>query len=213
VISQSIVADIERAKHVLKQLESILEKLNVSLEYEENILYRRDLESDTISDYSSRVVILYSEALATHPTFIRMISKFKSVQSNYIQVDDSMESQLACRKIVKSIAARFSGAPNPPRCIINLQSAQMIPFREKEQVIIIGKRYIQFEKDVLRKFENQFRGVGFHFVSDQGLFGGGALTYELAQSFHEITIIEITLSQSFIEDESNVHRLLEILTE
>ncbi|MHA1480106.1 MAG: hypothetical protein ACTSQZ_01610, partial [Candidatus Thorarchaeota archaeon] len=100
-----------------------------------------------------------------------------------------------------------------PQCIINLQNALMISFREKDEVIIIGKRYIQDENEMLRKFENQFRGVGFHFVSDQGLFGGGALTYELTQSFQEITIIEITLSQSFIEDESNIHRLLEILTD
>lgn len=212
MISQSIVTDIERAKHVLKQLESILEKLNESLAFEENRLYRGDLKSDAISGDSSRVIILLSEALTTHPTFIKMLSNFRAVQSNYIQVDDSLESQLTCRKIVKSISARFSDTPNPPRCIVNLQSALMIPFREKDQVIVIGNRYLQDENEILRKFETQFRGVGFHFVSDQGLFGGGVLTYELARSFQEITIIEITLSHSFIEDEYNIHRLLEILT-
>ncbi len=214
MINQRIVSDLEKAKSVVKQLEAVLVKLNVSLEFEENTLYRRDMSSDATRESTTGVVVLFSETLSNSQTFISVLStKSSAVESNYIQVDDIMESQLTCRKIIRSLSVKFRNSPTPLNCIINLQCVQMIPPREEEQVIVIGKLYFQDVKEIIQKYEDQFRGLGFHFVYDQGQFGGGVLTYELIQSFPESTIFEITLSQSFTEDESNMHRLLDILTE
>ena len=75
--------------------------------------------------------------------------------------------------------------------------------------------YKHGQKSKVQKLYSRFQEIGYQILEDIGEFGGGPLTYqlvELAKRLGDITVLEITLSHQFAEDEESVANILESFT-
>ena len=207
--------DLERAKVVLINLESILKRLNDRFLYQEQIILEKEaVRNSSIEQGLSKAIIILPDIFGSSICFLNALSLFPDTKKpTLIQKKDSRESKDTCLKIIRLVSSRLKEMDKKPTLIVNLQIMGLPPILENQNTIIIGKRFYQDYSHTLDDLMGKMREHNFQVMEDTGLFGGGPLTYELSTSFKEITVVEITLSGLIVENETNMRRFLGTLSQ
>ncbi|MHA1638146.1 MAG: hypothetical protein ACTSUO_08705 [Candidatus Thorarchaeota archaeon] len=208
--------DLERVVLVLTNLESVLKRVNNTLRHKEQIILEKEaVKNKSIEQGLSNAIIILPDNLSSSPCFSNALALFPDTKKPtlLLQKKDIVESKDAYSKIIQLVSARLKEMENRPTLIVNLQTKSLLPILEDKKTIIIGKRFYQDYRQTLDGLIKTMRRHDFQVIEDTGLFGGGTLTYELSNLFKGITVVEITLSQMIVENETNMRRFLGTLSQ
>lgn len=207
--------DLEKAVLVLNNLESILIRINDALKHKEQMILEKEaLRDRSIEQGLSNAIIILPKSLASTSCFSNALSLFPDTKKpTLLQKSDPSESKKTCSKIIQLVSSRLKERDRRPTLIVNLHSTGLLPIVEKQNTIIIGKRFYQDYMRAIDQLVTKMRKHDFQVNEDTGLFGGGPLTYELSALFKKITVVEITLSRMIVENETSMRRFLGALSQ
>lgn len=214
---RSILQELERVESVLTSLFKKLSDVNDHLRPLEHSLRAEEFSSSGsyVRGTSNGMVCILSALIRGDPlsNSLELIRgkgrKFPAI----IKGSDRSETKSTCDSILKIVEGKPGGIPI--NYVINLRWANLPPVIDGSNVLVIGTRYYHEQKDELKKLFGRLQETGYQILEDKGEFGGGLLTYklaELAKKLGNITVLEITLSRHFAEDHERVANILESLT-
>jgi len=213
----SLLQELERAESVLGNLFEKISKVNSYLKPLEHSLRTEEFSSSGsyIPGASNGIVCILSALIKGDPLFNSVESirgKGRKLPA-IIMGSDRSETKSTCNSILKILEGNPSGIQIS--YIINLRWANLPPVIDSTNALVIGTRYLHSQKDVLKTLYNRLQEDGFQILEDRGEFGGGPLAYKLtefAKKIGNITVLEITFSRHFAENQEKVVKILESLT-
>jgi hypothetical protein len=204
----SLLHELERAESVLDVLLERLSDLNAVLEPIERRMRVTDFSSSGVFvQGASRGVVCVLSGLIRGDPLERALRSLKGRGiPTLIKAGDRTESPSTIDSIVNMVTAEDQ--KKQVEYIVNLRWSELPRPIEREDVAILGTRYLKGDVTLLRK---KIESVGVVVLEDGGEFGGGPLVYELIHKFADKSdqlILELTISQGLSE---NVSLLTEIL--
>ena len=176
----SLLHELERAERVLNVLLERLSSLNAALEPIERDMRVSDFASDGVfvQGASRGVACVLSGQIQGDP-LERILGTLKGRGlPTLIKAGDRTESQSTVDSVVNMVIAEDQ--KKPVDFIVNIRWSELPRPIEREDVAILGTRYLKGDVTPLRrKIESQ----GVVVLEDAGEFGGGPLVYELIRKF------------------------------
>ena len=212
-----LLAEIEKTEKVLEGLFQKISKVNEYLGPLEHTLRSEDLSStgSFIPGMSEGIVCVLSAIIKGDPLANSISSitgkgrKFPSI----IKGSDRSETKSTCDSILKIVEGNPGGLPIS--FVINLRWANLPSSINSNKILVLGKRYIHDQRRNLKKLSERYEEMGIEVLEDRGQFGGGLLTFKLAnlaRKLQTMSVIEITLSRHLAEDSKRVAEILESFT-
>jgi hypothetical protein len=213
----SLLKEIERAERVLDSLLQRLSKLYHSLEEVESNLRVSDFSSSGmfVQGLTNGIICILTANIKGDPIYNVLESlKGKGLKlSAIIKGSDRSEAPDTCDSILKIIKAKFNH--NTTRLIINLRWSALSALIDKDNVVIIGTRFIHGSNDEISRFKKNLKELNLEVFEDDGEFGGGLLTYKLtnfAKNIDSLIVLELTLSSTLLENTKKVAEILEMVS-
>ena len=121
-----------------------------------------------------------------------------------------MTTLTVARMIPSEVLAKEEGQV----IVANIQKEYMLKPLERSKTVILGERYYLDSGNVILGLTNAMKKLNLNVLTDNGLRGGGALTYELVKTLQDrplSSVVELTLSCSVSENTDALYRLVEAL--
>jgi len=213
----SLLQELERVESVLTSLFRKISTVNEYLKPVEHSLRAEEFSSNGsyVPGISNGIVCVLSALIRGDP----LSNSIESIRGKgrrlpaIIKGSDRSETKSTYDSILKIVEGKPGGIPI--NYVINLRWANLPSVIDDTNVLVIGTRFRHGEKAMWKKLYNRFQEAEFQILEDRGEFGGGPLTYklaELAKKLGNITVLEITLSRHFAENQERVAKILESLT-
>lgn len=214
---QSLLKELEKTETVLNRLLKKISIVSDLLRPLEHSLRSEDFSSSGsyVPGTSNGVVCILSALIKGDPlsSSIELILGRGLKLPAIIKGSDRSETKSTCDSILKIVEGKPGGTPID--YVINLRWANLPAVVDGINVLVIGNRFHYRKEETMKKLNIRFEELDFHVLEDVGQFGGGPLTYRLAEfarKLKNVTVLEITLSHSFAEDHERVANILESLT-
>ncbi len=207
----SLLQELERTEKVLTVLLERLSSLNAALEPIERDMRVTDFTSSGVYVQGlSRGIVCVLSGLIKGDPLEHILSKLggRGIPA-LIKAGDRSESQSTVNSIVNIVQAEDQ--KRAVDFIVNLRWAEFPKPLEKENVAIIGTRYVKGDVKSLRK---ELENLGVIVVNDDGEYGGGPLVHEFAKtkmSTPDNLVVELTLSRRLSENLPLVTVILNVL--
>ncbi|MFW9768140.1 MAG: hypothetical protein ACFFF9_06425 [Candidatus Thorarchaeota archaeon] len=207
----SLLHELERAESVLNVLLERLSDLNAALEPIERSMRVSDFSSSGVFvQGASRGVVCVLSGLIQGDPLERVLSNLKGRGiPTLIKSSDRTESQSTVASIVNMVTAEDQ--KKHVEYIVNLRWSEFPRPIERENVAILGTRYLKGDVTLLRKM---IESLGVVVLEDAGEFGGGPLVSELIRTFEKRSdqlILELTISHGLSENIPLLIRILNII--
>jgi hypothetical protein len=207
----SLLQELERTESVLEVLLTRLANLNAALEPIERDMRVTDFASSGVYvQGSSRGIVCVLSGLIKGDPLERVLSSLKGRGvPALIKAGDRSEFQSTVDSIVNMVLAEDQ--KKPIKYVINLRWSQFPSPIEKENIAILGTRYLKGDVASLRK---EIETLGVVVLEDEGEFGGGPLVYEFIRALvnrSDSLIFELTLSKRLTENIPLVIGILNVL--
>jgi len=213
--NDSLQKQLIRAKQSLQQTSDVLEKFITILEPTEQTLMRREFQSRTVLDPGhSKVVLCLEDELAESRSFRKALSKMDVKKPTLVKIPEDRTSRRTNLTVARMIPTEVLANSEGSVLVVNVQKELMLKQLENDKVVIIGTRYFHDSDNMIDQIEQTFKSQGVNVLPDNGLYGGGALTYELVRTMQErpqSTVVEITLCKSVADNTNILKRILESL--
>lgn len=204
-----------RAKKTLGNTGKVLDRLVAILEPAEQALMRREFQSKTILDPGqSKVVLCLEDELAESRSFRKALSKLDVKKPTLVKIPDDSTSRRTNLTVAKMIPSEVLANSEGHVLVVNMQKELMLKQLESTKAVVIGTRYYLDFDNIISKIEQTLQSLGVHVLTDNGLYGGGALTYELVRTMQQrpqSTVAELTLCKSVADNTNVLRRILESL--
>ncbi|TXT57413.1 MAG: hypothetical protein BAJATHORv1_10114 [Candidatus Thorarchaeota archaeon] len=205
-----IKQDLERAKIIIKEVIGTLASISDKMgKVEQNIRIKQSaLEGDYIIREPS-IIICVDSVDSENKRVVTALHKLVSrnhFKPSEIAIDDAKENLETCNKIANILRAHIQKYGSTIS-VIYLKTGRIPQKLDKNNVIIIGKRYHRCGEEIAARLEKN----GFEVVTDLGEFGGGRLIYHIITELDKYDrgkAVEITISQSLLHDEAQLFKLL-----
>ena len=159
------------------------------------------------------------EFIVCIPTYLSSIIQEMMEKSilkpSLIWIDDSEESRYSCHQISQLIETQFLETSKNRKAILNIRSSLMIQPFEVKPTVMIGKRYILANNELLVQFTTNLKERGLQVFYDDKEFGGGPLVSTLIRTLDlpkDSFIVEFTLSQSVVKKIACLNAIMEALS-
>jgi hypothetical protein len=204
-----------RAKKNLQHTGEVLDRVIAILEPTEQTLLRREFQSRTVLDPGqSKVVLCLEDELAESRSFRKALSKMDVKRPTLVKIPEDNTSRRTNLTVARMIPTEVLANSEGSVLVINLQKELMLKQLENEKAVIIGTRFYLNNDNMFQQITQILKTQGVNVLSDKGIYGGGALTYELVKTMQQrpqSVVAEITLSRSVAENTNILRRLLESL--
>lgn len=207
----SLLQELERTEKVLEILLTRLSDLNAALEPIETDMRITDFTSSGVYvQGASRGIVCVLSGLIKGDPLEHVLSKMRGRGiPALIKAGNRSESPSSIDSIVNMILAEDK--KKPVEFIVNLRWSVFPKPLEKENLAIIGTRYLKGDVSRLRK---ELEILGVDILEDDGEFGGGPLVYEFNRIFAskpDTLVFELTLSRSLTKNIPMVTGILNVL--
>ena len=213
---RSLLKELERTEIVLQDLLTTLSNLNSALKPIEREMKVSDFASsgEFVQGASRGVVCVLSGLIQGDPLqrILTENGRGRDIPA-LIKAGDRSESAMTVESIVNMLHSE--NQKRSLEYVINLRWSELPAPLEREKVVIIGTRYESGNSIRLAKLEKDLEKIGLKIVTDDGEFGGGPLTYEVAKSFSDssnLLVTELTLSHQVAENNTTVIQILNVLS-
>jgi len=213
--TEAIQAQLQRAKKSLRETGETIDRLIKILEPTEKALMQREFQTRAVLDPGeARVVLCLEEELAASRSFKKAISKLDTKKPTLVRIPEDKTSRFTNLTVAKMIPSEVLSKSEGRVLVVNIQRELMLKQLENSKAVIVGQRYfLDSSNDIARVFQTfESQNVDAHY--DFGLYGGGALTYELVRTLKnrpKSTVFELTLSKSVAENTNILLRIIESL--
>lgn len=212
---ESIQNLLEKARKVLEDTGETIDRLTVTLEPIERSLALREFQSRTKLDPGeSRVVLCIEEELAVSKPFRKALSKLDSKKPTLVKIPEETASRMTTLTVARMIPSEVLSKEEGQVIVANIQKEYMLKPLERAKTVILGERYYLDSGGVILGLANAMKKLNLNVLTDNGLRGGGALTYELVRTLRDrplSSVVELTLSCSVSENTDALQRLVEAL--
>ncbi len=212
---RQIEKQLHRAISLLMHTQDTLFRITESLRPTEQALIRKEFETKTVVDRGeSKVVLCLEEELASSKAFKKALSKIGKRKPTLVRIPEKSDSHLTNLTIARMIPSDVLASENGSVVIANIQKEKMLKHLEDKKAVIIGTRYLLDDKSTIGKLSESFVEKNMTVYTDNGLNGGGQLTYELVRTLeHRLntSVVEITLSCSVAENSGMLEKVLQSL--
>jgi hypothetical protein len=213
--NDSLQKQLIRAKKDLQETGKVLDRLIKVIEPTEQTLLRREFQSRTVLDPGqSKVVLCLEDELAESRSFRKALSKMDVKKPTLVKIPEDRTSRRTNLTVARMIPTEVLANSEGSVLVVNVQKELMLKQLENDKVVIIGSRYYHDSDDMVNQIEQTLKSQGVNVLSDKGLYGGGALTYELVRTMQkrpQSTVVELTLSKSVADNTNILRRILESL--
>lgn len=211
---RGLLQELERTEKVLEVLLTRLSNLNSALEPIEREMRVTDFASSGVYvQGASRGIVCVLSGLIKGDPFERVFSEKRgSGIPALIKAGDRSESPSTVESIVNMVHAEDQ--KKPVEFVVNLRWSVFPGLIEKENIAIIGTRYLSGKPREVKKLKAELEALGVIVLEDDGEYGGGPLVYEFIMSFKnkpEPLVIELTLSLKLSENVTQVTKILNVL--
>ncbi|MFW9810319.1 MAG: hypothetical protein ACFFE6_13155 [Candidatus Thorarchaeota archaeon] len=206
--------ELERTERVLEVLLTRLSELNSALEPIEKMMRVSDFASSGVYvQGASRGVVCVLSGLIRGDPFDRLLNENRGRGiPALIKAGDRSESQSTVESIVSMVHAKDQS--KSVEFIVNLRWSVLPKPIEKENIMIVGTRYLSGNPQEVRRLIVELQGLGIEILEDDGEFGGGPLVYEFIKSYNNKQtplVVELTLSHKLSENQNLVTKILNTL--
>ncbi|MHA2360115.1 MAG: hypothetical protein ACXAB5_07565 [Candidatus Thorarchaeota archaeon] len=211
---RGLLQELERTENVLEVLLTRLSNLNSSLQPIERELRVTDFVSSGVyvQGASRGIVCVLSGLIKGDPVERVLNEKSGSGIPALIKAGDRSESQSTIESIVNMVHAE--GQKKPVEFIVNLRWSVFPGPIEKENIMIVGTRYLSGKPSEVKRLKAELEKLGVDILEDDGEYGGGPLVYAFIKSFKnkpEPLVIELTLSHKLSKNLTLVTGILNVL--
>lgn len=209
-----LLQELERTEKVLEVLQTRLYDLNSALEPIERMMRVSDFASNGVfvQGASRGLVCLLSGLIRGDPFDRVLVDKRGLGIPALIKAGDRSESPSTVESIVKMVHAE--NQKKSVEFIVNLRWSVLPRPIEKENIMILGTRYLSGDRHEVERLKAELEGLGIVILEDDGEYGGGPLVYEFIKSYENKPvplIIELTLSHKLSENQALVTKILNVL--
>lgn len=209
----SLFQEIERAERTLGNLLQRLSSINTSLETVESNMRVNDftMSGMYVPGSANGIVCALTGDIRGDPIRDALENlKGKGFRLPVIiKGSDRSESKATCNSIMKTIGAHLKLTKT--KLIINLRWSTLSPDIDSSDAVVLGTRYKHGSKREILMFKEKLIELNLQVFEDEGEFGGGLLTYklaELAKEIGDVAVMEVTLSSTLAQ---NIPKIAEIL--
>ena len=210
-----LLKELKRAEAVLEDLLATLVGLNSVLKPIEQDMKVTDFAStgEYVQGVSNGVVCVPSGLIQGDPVQQIITERERGREfPALIKSGDRSESSITVESIVNMLQAQDQ--KKHLEYVINLRWAELPAILEKDNVAIIGSRYVSGSTVEVAKLEKRLEDLHFRVLRDNGEFGGGPLIYEIIRSFEDrqdLLVVELTLSRSVVNKRELVVEIFDML--
>jgi hypothetical protein len=213
--TESFQKQLQRAKKTLKTTGEVIDRLVAILEPTEQVLMRRDFESSTVLDPGeSKVVLCIEDELADSRSFRKALSKLDVKKPTLVKIPEDGSTRRTNLTVATMIPSEVLANAEGSVLVVNMQRELMLKQLENDKAVIIGTRFYLNSDNMFEKVMQTLRSQGINTLIDDGLYGGGALTFELVRTMRQrpqSTVVELTLCKSVADNTNILRRILESL--
>ena len=137
------------------------------------------------------------------------------LKPSLIWIDDSKESKYSCHQISQLVGTQFLDGALNKIAILNIKSSLMIQPFEDQPTIMIGKRYILANNELLAQLTTNLKEMGLQVFHDDRIFGGGLLIATILKTLDlpkDSFVVEFTLSQSVLKETLCLEKIMKALS-
>ena len=213
----NLFRELERAEEILGSLLLRLSSFHASLESVESNLRADDFSTSGLFVQGSTNAIVCAltadiKGDPIHDAFEGLRGKGFRLPV-VIKGSDRSESQTTCDSIMKIIRAQLKLKTS--ELIVNLRWSPLPAVIDGSRAVVLGTRYGHGDAREISTFKEKLTELNLQVLEDNGEFGGGLLTYKLAELAREVgnvLVVEMTLSSALAGNVSKIAEILEAIT-
>jgi len=213
--TESFQKQLQRAKRNLKVTGEVIDRLIAILEPTEQALMKREFQSATVLDPGvSKVVLCLEDELAESRAFKKALSKLDLKKPTLVKIPEDSSSRRMNLTVARMIPSEVLANSEGSVLVVNLQKELMLKQLENEKAVILGTRFNLDSDNMISKIVQILEGQGVNVLNDDGLYGGGALTYELVKTMQhrpQSSVLELTLCKSVSDNTNILQRIINSL--